>query len=144
MKTTRISQRFKKTVHELKHKKNLADFLDFAVVSFGTNKKDYFLRFTPKPLAENPVFSLEYIAIIDVFLLLGIAIWLSGNPWGLQLVLLVILIAILVFVDEKQADKKIRVIQKTFNNFASTGKWKGESARQRHLYRGMYHQKQDG
>lgn len=123
-KTQAIAVRFKKALTELRRKKNLADFLDFAVVSFGTNKKDYFLRLTKKPLAKNPVFSLEYIAVMDVFLLGSLVLWFNGYAAGLELALFIILVSVLVFVNEKQVDKKLRVIEKTTHTFLTTGKFK--------------------
>ena len=108
-----LKNRFKKAMEQIRRKRTLAGVLNFGVIAFGHAKKDYFIRLTRKPLAENRVFTVRYIALIDVFILIGIVLWYLQAPYGFDVFVFFIGVAIMVFFDQRDVEKRAKPIKKT-------------------------------
>ncbi len=107
-----VVRRSKKSAKELARKRTLAGLLNYGVFSFGPSKKDYFLRLTPFSIIENRYFTFRYIAVIDAFILIGLILWWQGYSVGVGMAAFFTLLAIVVFVNQEELEKRTRIVTK--------------------------------
>lgn len=112
-----IKRKLNESVKELKRKRTIQGLLDYGVIAFGPEKKDYFLRVTNKPLIEEKHFTFRYIALIDVLIILGLVVGLLGNKLGWIWALFFFVMAVVVFVDAKEIEKRKGHIGQTLPSF---------------------------
>ncbi len=106
----RIVQRLR---GDLKRKRTTAGLLNYGVIAFGPHKEDYLFRLTPKALAENSVFTVRYIAVVDVFVILGLLLWALGFTYGFLIFLFAFVLACVVFIDHREIEKRKRMVAST-------------------------------
>ena len=98
---------------ELNRQRTIADFLNYGFLSFGPYKKKTFFRVGTKSLIETEFATLRYIAVIDVFIFLGLFLGLIGNPLGWPLFIFSFVLAIVVFIDLREIERRAYMVKKT-------------------------------
>lgn len=98
-------------LRELKRKRTIAGFLNYGIVAFGDKKKDYFIRITDQPIIEHRYVSLRYIALIDLFVILGVILWAVNFPNGWLIFAISFAVACVVFIDQKEIERRARMMQ---------------------------------
>jgi ABC-type multidrug transport system fused ATPase/permease subunit len=110
---SKLQQHLDKMVTELKRKRTIEGFLNYGMVSFGRKKGDYLVRATAKPLAEHNYFTVRYLALIDILILLGLVIGILGYQIGWGLAILFFGIAVMVFVAKRELEKRAKMVKKS-------------------------------
>lgn len=110
---TKVKKSVEKVKVDLKRKRTVQGFLNYPVFVFGDETDEYFMRLTKKPLLNHRHVSLRYIALIDVFVLIGVFFGLLGNNWGWIWALFFFMIAVVVFVDRNEIERRKRLVTKT-------------------------------
>lgn len=109
MAKNKLVKRYEVMQEEVRRKRTVAGVLNYGIVAFGPEKKDYFVRLTKKALLENRYFTVRYLALIDMFVILGVVLWFLGYRYGFELALIAFLVAVIVFVDARELEKRSRM-----------------------------------
>ncbi len=101
-----IARRIEHMWDEISHARSPAKVLDYGIMAFGPEKKETLFRLTKKSLFENNFFTVQYIAFVDVFVIAGLLLWASGHPYGFPIFIFFLVMAVIVFVDQRELAKR--------------------------------------